>query len=161
SLGQGSAPAGDGDPTPGAEERRQIEHGLRELRGRLQALRSGGDRASGDRRDRLADAEVFAKGIAWALTYDATLTPADLKLLGMSELRFIGRFDEGDGPAPDVPDRDYIELHPLGRVENGYRWAGETDVFEAVEAACRNYNVDRDRIVLRGMSMGASGTWHL
>ncbi len=52
-------------------------------------------------------------------------------------------------------------MHPLGRVENGYRWAGETDVFEAIEAACRNYAVDRDRIVLRGMSMGASGTWHL
>ena len=81
--------------------------------------------------------------------------------VGMSELRFLGRFDEGDGPATDAPDRDYIELHPLGRVENGYRWAGETDVFEAIEAACRNYAVDRDRIVLRGMSMGASGTWHL
>ena len=61
-------------------------------------------------------------------------------------------------PAPDV---DFIELHPLGRVENCYRWAGETDVFEAIEAVCRNYNIDRDRIVLRGMSMGASGTWHL
>ena len=81
--------------------------------------------------------------------------------VGMSELRFMGRFDEGDDPAADAPDRDYIELHPLGRVENGYRWAGETDVFEAIEAVCRNYAIDRDRIVLRGMSMGASGTWHL
>jgi hypothetical protein len=230
-LGPVSASAGDGGPNPGADERQQIERGLRELRGRLEALRGGGDRPSGDRRDRLADAEVFAKGITWSLTYDETLTPADLKLLGtalkrfrgrvaaleageapwtgrrgkvvrgfdsavdgsvqpyavivparydparstrldvvlhgsskpvgMSELRFIGRFDEGDDPAPDAPDRDYIELHPLGRVENGYRWAGETDVFEAIEAACRNYNVDRGRIVLRGMSMGASGTWHL
>lgn len=59
------------------------------------------------------------------------------------------------------PDVDFIELHPLGRVENCYRWAGETDVFEAIEAVCRNYSIDRDRIVLRGMSMGASGTWHL
>ena len=25
----------------------------------------------------------------------------------------------------------------------------------------RSYKIDRDRIVLRGMSMGASGTWHL
>src|SRR5947199_33339 len=83
------------------------------------------------------------------------------KPAGMSELRFVGRFDEGDGPDANAPDRDYIELHPLGRVENGYRWAGEADVFEAIEAACRNYAVDRDRIVLRGMSMGASGTWHL
>ena len=57
--------------------------------------------------------------------------------------------------------QDFIELHPLGRVENCYRWAGETDVFEAIEAVCRNYTIDRDRIVLRGMSMGASGTWHL
>src|SRR5436189_4961134 len=50
------------------------------------------------------------------------------------------------------------------------RWAGwrtvtagpaRPEVFEAIEAVCRNYNIDRDRIVLRGMSMGASGTWHL
>src|SRR5204863_8812062 len=26
---------------------------------------------------------------------------------------------------------------------------------------CRRYNIDRRRIVLRGMAMGASGTWHL
>jgi predicted acyl esterase len=81
--------------------------------------------------------------------------------VGMSELRFLGRFDQGDGPAADAPAQPYLELHPLGRVENCYRWPGETDVFEAIEAACRNYRIDRDRIVLRGMSMGASGTWHL
>lgn len=81
--------------------------------------------------------------------------------VGMSELRFLNRFDEGDGPGKDAPEQGFLELHPLGRVENCYRWAGETDVFEAIEAVCRNYAVDRDRIVLRGMSMGASGTWHL
>ncbi|MBX7210435.1 MAG: prolyl oligopeptidase family serine peptidase [Verrucomicrobiaceae bacterium] len=83
------------------------------------------------------------------------------KPVGMSELKFINRFDEGDDDKGNAPDVDYIELHPLGRVENCYRWAGETDVFEAIEAVCRNYKIDRDRIVLRGMSMGASGTWHL
>ncbi len=82
------------------------------------------------------------------------------KPVGMSELKFMFRFDEGDADKPG-PDVDYIELHPLGRVENCYRWAGETDVFEAVEAVCRSYKIDRNRIVLRGMSMGASGTWHL
>jgi len=82
------------------------------------------------------------------------------KPVGMSELKFKSRFDEGDADKPG-PEADFIELHPLGRVENCYRWAGETDVFEAIEAVCRNYNIDRDRIVLRGMSMGASGTWHL
>ena len=83
------------------------------------------------------------------------------KPVGMSELRFGDRFDAGDGEGTAAPDVDYIELHPLGRVENCYRWAGETDVFEAIAAVCRNYNIDRERIVLRGMSMGASGTWHL
>jgi pimeloyl-ACP methyl ester carboxylesterase len=82
------------------------------------------------------------------------------KPVGMSELKFMSRFDEGDADKPG-PEVDFIELHPLGRVENCYRWAGETDVFEAIEAVCRNYKIDRDRIVLRGMSMGASGTWHL
>jgi pimeloyl-ACP methyl ester carboxylesterase len=230
-AGPGIALGGDGELALGAEERRQIERGLRELTDRLDALGRVEGRGLVGRRDHLADAEVFAKGIGWALRYDATFTPADRKLLssaldrcrgrlaalevgaapwagrkgkvvrgfasavdgsvqpyavvvpakydpsrptrldvvlhgssrpvGMSELRFIGRFDEGDDPATNVPERDYIELHPLGRVENGYRWAGETDVFEAIEAACRNYAIDRDRIVLRGMSMGASGTWHL
>lgn len=79
---------------------------------------------------------------------------------GMSELRFLAPFDSGD-EAGTGPNSDYIELHPLGRVENCYRWAGETDVFEAIADVCRKYTIDQDRIVLRGMSMGASGTWHL
>jgi poly(3-hydroxybutyrate) depolymerase len=210
-----------------AEERHLIERGLKELNGRLRALRAAGK----ERPDALADAEVYARGLTWALRYDTAFTPADVALLrnalararervtaleagkrpwaarkgrlargfvsavdgsvqpyglvvpagydparpirldvvlhgssrpvGLSELRFLGRFDEGDGPARAVPDHEYIELYPLGRVENGYRWAGEADVFEAVEAVCRNYKIDRDRVVLRGMSMGASGTWHL
>lgn len=81
--------------------------------------------------------------------------------VGMSELRFMARFDEGDTETSNAPDQPFIELHPLGRVENCYRWAGETDVFEAIDDVCRRYNIDRHRIVLRGMSMGASGTWHL
>ncbi|MGE5192511.1 MAG: prolyl oligopeptidase family serine peptidase [Deltaproteobacteria bacterium] len=80
---------------------------------------------------------------------------------GASELKFMERFDDGDTDSRDLVDQPFIELHPLGRVENCYRWAGETDVFEAIEDVCRKYSIDRDRIVLRGMSMGASGTWHL
>jgi pimeloyl-ACP methyl ester carboxylesterase len=79
----------------------------------------------------------------------------------MSELRFMARFDEGDDDSPSPPDQPWIEVHPLGRVENCYRWAGETDVFEVIDDVCRRYAIDRTRIVLRGMSMGASGTWHL
>jgi pimeloyl-ACP methyl ester carboxylesterase len=80
--------------------------------------------------------------------------------VGMSELRFMARFAGADADH-EGPDQPFIELHPLGRVENCYRWSGETDVFEAIEDVCRRYDIDRDRIVLRGMSMGASATWHL
>jgi Prolyl oligopeptidase family len=81
--------------------------------------------------------------------------------IGMSELRFMARFDEADGAALSPPDQPFLEVHPLGRVENCYRWAGEADVFDVLEDVCRRYAIDRSRIVLRGMSMGASGTWHL
>ena len=174
------------------------------------------------------DAEIFAKGAAWALRFEANLSPKDAALvrkaldhglrragdaehswtkkkgkvargyrseidgsvqpygliipalydpakpirldvvlhgsqqpLGTSELRHIDRFDDGDDPAAKGPGQDFIELHPLGRVENGYRFSGERDVFDAIEDTCRHYAIDRRRIVLRGMSMGASGTWHL
>ena len=114
------------------------------------------------------DGSTQPYGVIVPASYDGTkpvrldvVLHGSSKPVGMSELRFGARFDEGDDAAKSAPDVDFIELHPLGRVENCYRWAGETDVFEAIEAVCRNYKIDRDRIVLRGMSMGASGTWHL
>jgi len=114
------------------------------------------------------DGSVQPYGVIVPTNYDPTKpTRLDVvlhgssKATGLSELRFMKRFDEGDAPPKTTLDVNFIELHPLGRVENCYRWAGETDVFEAIEAVCRNYNIDRKRIVLRGMSMGASGTWHL
>ncbi|MBS0261765.1 MAG: prolyl oligopeptidase family serine peptidase, partial [Planctomycetes bacterium] len=114
------------------------------------------------------DGSVQPYGVIVPKSYDGTrpmrldvVLHGSTKPLGISELRFASRFDMGDDQKPAPPAVDYIELHPLGRVENCYRWAGETDVFEAIEAVCRNYRIDRDRIVLRGMSMGASGTWHL
>lgn len=54
-----------------------------------------------------------------------------------------------------------IVLHPYARYCNGYKSAGEVDVFEAIEATCAAYNIDRDRIVLCGFSMGGAGVWHL
>ncbi len=114
------------------------------------------------------DGSVQPYGVIIPKSYDGTkpmrldvVLHGSSKPVGMCELKFIARFDEGDAETGNAPEADFIELHPLGRVENCYRWAGETDVFEAIEAVCRNYKIDRDRIVLRGMSMGASGTWHL
>jgi hypothetical protein len=50
----------------------------------------------------------------------------------------------------------------MGRLgENAYRFEGETDVYEAIEAVCRDFRIDRSRIVLRGHSLGAVGAWQL
>ena len=114
------------------------------------------------------DGSVQPYGLIVPKNYDAAkpirldvVLHGSTRPVGMSEVRFIARFDAGDSTEAMAPDQPYIELHPLGRVENCYRWAGEADVFEAIEDVCRRYKIDRDRIVLRGMSMGASGTWHL
>jgi Prolyl oligopeptidase family len=56
---------------------------------------------------------------------------------------------------------DHFEVEVYGRGNNAYRWAGETDVFEAMQAANKDLKFDSDRIVLRGFSMGGAGTWHI
>ncbi|HEY2156116.1 MAG TPA: prolyl oligopeptidase family serine peptidase [Isosphaeraceae bacterium] len=75
----------------------------------------------------------------------------------MNEARFIHSHR-----GKTIPEgRTCLTLHVYGRGNNAYRWAGEADVFEAIEAVKRNYAVDEDRVVLRGFSMGGAGAWHV
>jgi hypothetical protein len=233
---------GDGPAGLTADERARIDHDVKELGDRIQALRRGSESEDAFHVHRLyPDADVFRKAVIWTLRYEQKLEPADAALVhkalkrcrerveaieankvtwwpdrkgkivrgfvseidgsvqpygvvvprrydhqkfasetdpwrrprldvvlhgsmkpsGIAELRFLFRFDEGDGPPASVPDQDFVEVHPFGRCENGYRWAGESDVFAAVESAKSHYRVCWKQVVLRGMSMGASGTWHL
>jgi hypothetical protein len=152
----------------------QVKKGLERARQRLNAL-AAGRRPWADKKGRVVRGYVSAVdgstqpyGVIVPAGYEPgkpmrldVVLHGSSRPVGLSELRFMSRFDEGDEGGKPPGEPDYIELHPLGRVENCYRWAGETDVFEAIESACRNYAIDRDRVVLRGMSMGASGTWHL
>lgn len=52
-------------------------------------------------------------------------------------------------------------LYPYGRGNNGWRYAGERDVFEALADFRRRFPVDPDRTTLRGFSMGGHGVWHI
>ncbi len=76
----------------------------------------------------------------------------------LTEAKFIATHG---GNAPK--DLGYVQLEVYGRGNNAYRWAGETDVFEAVDLRGFRFleGVDSDRIVLRGFSMGGAGTWHI
>ncbi len=76
----------------------------------------------------------------------------------ITELNFIhDRLTKRGEFAPD----DTIVLHPFGRHCNSFKFAGETDVFEAIADIKRRYRIDDDRISIRGFSMGGAGTWHI
>jgi pimeloyl-ACP methyl ester carboxylesterase len=54
-----------------------------------------------------------------------------------------------------------IVVHPFGRHCVGWKYAGEIDVLDVKYEAAIRYNLDLDRIVLIGFSMGGAGAWHL
>ena len=56
---------------------------------------------------------------------------------------------------------DAIVIHPMGRYCNGWKSAGETDVFEARDDAESRFHIDPNRIALAGFSMGGAGAWHI
>jgi predicted esterase len=83
---------------------------------------------------------------------------------GLNEAKFLN--DHRAERAP--PGQDFVRLVVFGRGNNAYRWAGETDVAEALDtflATERKLNreqlLDSQRVVLRGFSMGGAGTWHI
>lgn len=62
-------------------------------------------------------------------------------------------------PAPVI--KGAFSLAPQGRGATDYMALGEDDVLSAIEEVCRDFTIDRDRIYLRGGSMGGTGSWHL
>ncbi len=94
---------------------------------------------------------------------DSHGTPGRLDVVlhgrGPTEVTFLNGFIPA--ASAKAPDQPFIEVHPFGRANNGWRWSGETDVFEALDAAKKQYRLDPNRTVLRGFSMGGHGAWHI
>ena len=76
----------------------------------------------------------------------------------LNEIAFIKQHETAE---PVLPGQAYIQVDVYGRSNVSYRWAGETDVFEAIRSIEEHYNIDPKRIALRGFSMGGAGAWHL
>jgi hypothetical protein len=76
----------------------------------------------------------------------------------LTELKFISDRQRSYG---EFTPPDTLVLHPYGRYCNAFKFAGEIDVFEAIEQVCRQYPIDANRITIRGFSMGGAGCWHL
>lgn len=74
----------------------------------------------------------------------------------LSEVNFIDQRQKNPG---EFTPRDAFVLHPYGRYCNANKFAGEIDLFEALESVKRRYPIDEDRIVVRGFSMGGAACW--
>lgn len=57
--------------------------------------------------------------------------------------------------------RNTLVLHPYGRYSNAFKFAGEIDVLEAMQHVRENYQIDEDRVAIRGFSMGGAGCWQM
>ncbi len=83
----------------------------------------------------------------------------------LSEVRFL---HEHRGAVEAPHQQSWVQIDVYGRGNNGYRWAGERDLWEAVDSflsierqLSRADRIDLTRVVLRGFSMGGAGTCHL
>ena len=61
-------------------------------------------------------------------------------------------------PGEFTPPNAFV-LHPYGRYCNANKFAGEIDLFEALEDIKKHYPIDDDRLVMRGFSMGGAACW--
>jgi hypothetical protein len=56
---------------------------------------------------------------------------------------------------------DAITVHPFGRYNNAFKFAGERDVLDVMFHTERLYKTDPTKRVLMGFSMGGAGCWHI
>jgi pimeloyl-ACP methyl ester carboxylesterase len=80
----------------------------------------------------------------------------------LTESTFLATFPKPNkGLTYAAADNGQIVLDCYGRWNNANHWAGEVDVFEAIADVSRRFKIDKNRIVLRGFSLGGAGAWHI
>lgn len=74
----------------------------------------------------------------------------------LSEVNFINGRQTSPG---QFTPRNAFVLHPYGRYCNANKFAGEIDLFEALDHIKKHYPTDEDRLIMRGFSMGGAACW--
>src|SRR5260221_4806371 len=114
------------------------------------------------------DGSVQPYGVTLPANYDPAM-PARLYVWlhgrqnNTTEAEFIFNFlnPRPPGNAP-VADQGQIKLDCFGHINSdGWHWAGEADIFEAIASVKKRFNIDNKRVMLRGFSMGGEGAWHI
>jgi Prolyl oligopeptidase family len=74
----------------------------------------------------------------------------------LSELSFMDGRQRS--PGEFTPANTFV-LHPYGRYCNANKFAGEIDLFEAMDHVRKHYPIDENRLIVRGFSMGGAACW--
>jgi Prolyl oligopeptidase family len=77
----------------------------------------------------------------------------------LSEVSFIANTNSFVSTMPAM--KNTIMLYPYGRYCNAFKFAGETDVLEVLEAAKKEYSIRDDGMLVRGFSMGGAAVWQM
>lgn len=111
------------------------------------------------------DGSVQPYGLKVPVTYltgDDMPRRLDFWLHGRGDTLIEIAFIEGQqrGTSQFLADDTFV-LEPYGRFMNAFKFAGETDVWEGLDHAAKHYPIDRNKLAMRGFSMGGAGAWHL
>ncbi|MEW6156104.1 MAG: prolyl oligopeptidase family serine peptidase [Verrucomicrobiota bacterium] len=74
----------------------------------------------------------------------------------LTELAFLN--ERQRSPGEFVPPNAFV-LHLYGRYCNANKFAGEIDLFEALDHVRQHYPIDDNRVAMRGFSMGGAACW--
>lgn len=108
------------------------------------------------------DGSVQPYGLVVPATWKAGPNRFMVWLLGRGEKRTeLAFLAEREGRAPEVAPQNTLVLVPYGRFCNATRFAGEVDVFEAMNAVRADYPIDAARTLVAGFSMGGGSAWQL
>lgn len=109
-------------------------------------------------------AQPYGVEIPEGLDFKAKTTPMWIWLHGRgdtaTDLNFVYSRLMAKKPGQFQP-AGTIVIHPFGRYCNGWKSAGEVDVFECRDDAMKRFNIDSNRVAIAGFSMGGAGAWHL
>lgn len=109
------------------------------------------------------DNSVQPYGIVIPVDYAGPETPyrTDVWLHGRGDTKTeIPFLHERMTRAGQYTPKNTIVLHPFGRHCNAFKFAGETDVYEALAHLGKIAALDNQRLSIRGFSMGGAGCWH-
>jgi len=106
------------------------------------------------------DGSIQPYGMIVPDSYNGAATRMDFWIHGrgetLSELAFV---DQRMKQIGQITPHNTLVLHLYGRYCCANKFAGEVDLFEALEHAKKFYHIDEDRIVVRGFSMGGASAW--